>query len=85
MGRRIAVTSSIRRAAAAQPSALVRVIDLDTGQTVMRSPLPESPHRVDDPTRGVACAAPEDWASSGTASWWLTPIACSYSTAGGDW
>jgi hypothetical protein len=49
MGRRIAVSSSIRRAAAERNSALLRVIDLDTGRILATSPVPESPHRGHDP------------------------------------
>jgi hypothetical protein len=49
VGRRIAVTSTIRHVAWDEPSAVLRIADLDEGRTVLAAELPESPYRASDP------------------------------------
>ena len=46
---RIAVTSAVRHAGAADLSGFVRVVDLAGGEVVLRAPIPESSWRADDP------------------------------------
>lgn len=54
----IAVTSAVRHVGQAQFSGYLRVVDLDSGQTLLMEPIPESPWRGADPnprggTRGA--------------------------------
>ena len=49
VGLRIAVTTTIRHVAWNEPSAVLRIADLDEGRTVLESELPESPYRASDP------------------------------------
>ena len=46
---RIAVTSAVRHAGAADFSGYVRVVDLATGEVALKAPIPESGWRADDP------------------------------------
>jgi hypothetical protein len=65
VGRRIAVSSIIRNVPAVLESGLLRVIDLDTGRTLLTAPIPQSTHREADPNprgglrgaRGVSFSA----------------------------
>jgi hypothetical protein len=55
---RIAVTSAVRHAGQAQFSGYLRILDLDSGRTLLTEPIPESPWRSVDPnprggTRGA--------------------------------
>lgn len=46
---RIAVTSAVRNAGSADFSGYFRVVELDTGHTIAKAPIPESAWRADDP------------------------------------
>lgn len=46
---RIAVTSAVRHAGAADFSGYVRVVDLASGEVALKAPIPESGRRADDP------------------------------------
>jgi len=55
---RLAVTSAVRFAAPGEQSAFLRVLDLERGQVVFTTPVPESSRRRDDPNpRGGARGA----------------------------
>ena len=46
---RIAVTSAVRHAGAADFSGYVRMVDLGSGEVALKAPIPESGRRADDP------------------------------------
>ena len=49
MGRRVAVSSVFRNVPPALESGRLRVIDLDSGETLLSAPVPQSAYRVADP------------------------------------